>query len=126
MHDITKIFNFFHQKIRESQQERFFGITEQKENFENLDHNKILGILQTRRNSSGKLEIENLQVSPETNFDAIVRKHKNVGRALLTGVKEIFKDEKEIVVNALDSAVPFYEKLGFIKTAKKNIMIFKR
>lgn len=126
LHEITRIFNFLHQKLREPQQERFFGITEQTENFETLDENKILGVLQTRRNQLGELEIEHLQVSPYTNYDAVVRKYNNIGRTLLENLKEIYKDEKEIVVNALDSATTFYEKLGFIKTAKKNIMVFKR
>ncbi len=126
LHDIAKIFNFLHLKERESQQERFFALTKQTENFENLDENKILGVLQTKRQKDNTLEIENFQVSPDTNYDAIFRKYKHTGKALLESIKEIFEKDNKIVLEAEKSAIPFYEKYGFIKTGVKNKMIFRR
>lgn len=126
LHDIMKKFNFLHRGLRMPQEERFFGITKQKEHFDKLEPDKILGVLQTRRNRQGKFEIENFQVSPNTNYDAIVRDYKGVGKALLEHIKEHFVKEKEILLDAKKSAIPFYEKFGFIKTGYKNQMIFRR
>ena len=124
--DITRIFNFLNNKTRESQAERFFALTKQKENFEKLNEKDLLGVLQTRRNKDQTLEIENFQVAPDTNYNAVVRNYKNIGKSLIECIKEVFKNEKEILLEAEKSSIPFYEKQGFIKTGVKNTMIFKR
>ena len=125
LHEITKIFNKIYYNDKEKQDEHFFAITEQKKDFDFLDETLILGVLQTRRLADNTLEIENLQVSPETNFNSVVRNYKYVGRALLESVKDFFPKDKTIVLNSLRSAMPFYRKYGF-KNIDPHKMIFKR
>ena len=100
------------------------AVTKQKQDFEMLNENDILGVLQTRRTKEKKLEIENLQVSPTANYNAINRDFMKIGSALLDSVKQIFSD-KEIFVTVKEGTTPFYKKNGFININKKN-MIFRR
>ena len=125
VNDTAKIFNSLYAKTKSSEDEHFYVITTQKENYDKLNQDNILGILQTK-NKNGKIEIENLQVSPSTNYFAIVRNFKQVGRSLVTAVINLNRD-KSIELLSEFSALPFYEKMGFVRTGNKTTrMVLKK
>lgn len=91
----------------------YFILTKQDKDFNNLDEDKILGILQAVRLYLKKdIKIENLQVNPNTNFDSSTRNYKQVGHQLIEYIKTRFQGRK-IYLQANRNAIPFYEKHGF-------------
>ena len=123
--DIAKIFNALYAKTKPSEGEHFYVATVQKDNYNKLDKDNILGIIHTRKTNNG-IEIENLQVSPETNYSAVVRQFKEVGQSLINLVIKLNKNTP-ITLIAEYSVTPFYEKLGFIKVCKDTTqMVLKR
>lgn len=125
VNDTAKLFNSLYAKTKPHEDEHFYVITTQKENYDKLNQDNILGILQTK-NKNGKIEIENLQVSPSTNYSAIVRNFKQVGRSLVMAVIKLNSD-KSIEILSEFSAMPFYEKMGFVRTGNKTTrMVLKK
>ena len=111
--DIAKIYNSLYANTKPSEDESFFVVTTQKDKFDKLDREKILGIIQTKK-TNNVLEIENLQVSPETNYAAVVRQFKQVGRRLVEFIINS-NNNNRIELLSERSAIPFYEKLGFTR-----------
>ena len=100
--------------------EDFFILTEQTEDFENLDEKQILGVMQINKTENKKeIKIKNLLVNPFTNFEADTRNYKQVGTQLIKFAKAYFAGSK-ILVNSERTAVPFYEKQGFKRTDNKT------
>lgn len=122
---ITATFNTIHEYESNPNDERFFALTRQKDNYNQLDECHILGLVHTKRNPNNKLKIEYLQTNPDTSYTSFIRSFKHVGEALVKFVIEFFPD-KEIFLNAERSAIPFYEKIGWKKTGDLTKMIFKK
>lgn len=105
--------------------EHYFALTTQKENFEKLEADKILGLSLFFEKNSPHNELAWLQANPSTNHEAGQRSYKNIGKALVNFMKGLFK--KPIFVQADKKAIPFYQKLGFIQTEKlPEQMIYKQ
>lgn len=115
----------FFEKSERSLFHRFFVLTNQKDNFNNLQPDEILATTEiTAFPTSKKINIDFLQVDPENNYLARYRNYKNIGSALIEGIKNIFKG-KEITVQSLPSALPFYLKNKFSSVSKNsNNLIF--
>lgn len=112
-----------------------YAVTNQKNNFKELDSNKILGMMLFKEGGANKTHntIELLQVSPfdmSPKYGSKLRKtfnkltdlifksrepeHKHIGQSLLDGVKDMF-GEKPIDLYAADDAIEFYIINGFHK-----------
>ncbi len=99
---------------------RFFVLTTQRDNFNNLQPDGILAATEiTAFPTSKKINIDFLQVDPENNYLARYRNYKNIGSALIAGIKNIFKG-KEITVQSVPSALPFYFKNKFHPITKNS------
>ena len=88
-------------------------LTTQKDNFENIDPQKVLGaMLFSEENMENELNW--LQVQPKHNskFKPVSRRYKGVGTALVSYLKAKFTD-KPIYVYSSNTAIDFYKKLGF-------------
>ena len=94
-------------------------LTLQKDNFDNLDPKKILGV-----SLFSEEDYENVinwfQVDPSNNFmfNPQKRKYKKVGEAILDYLTYEY-DKKPIYVNSSNGAINFYKKYGF-KSYDKN------
>lgn len=110
-----------------------YAVTNQANNFEQLDSNKILGMMLFQEGGTSKTHntIEFLQVSPyemspnygsglSKNFNKLLAKifkfkqpeHKHIGKALLDTAKEMSAD-KPIDLYSVKDAVEFYLINGF-------------
>lgn len=112
---VTNIADDFDNVFRHgSKDRRFIAITEQRRNFNKLQPEKVMGVMEFTKHTQKKYWLDYLQVSPEFGFFYKDRMIKDVGKALVEYLKEILP-KKEIWLNSVLTAVPFYEKLGFKK-----------
>lgn len=102
----------FERKAR-SNFHHILALTEQTDNFEKLQPDKLLAESSIMAfPSSKKINIDEFQVKPEYNYFSPNRKFKQVGTALLDAIKKIFQG-KEITLRAVSNAVDFYSKNDF-------------
>lgn len=95
---------------------KFYALTEQVKNYENMRPNKILGVMEVV-NDSDCAAVNYIQVKPPKND---IKQYKHVGKTMLSSVRHQFENYP-IVLNAVESAVGFYKKIGFKLTCKKPI-----
>lgn len=101
--------------------DRFFALTTQKQDFETLNPDMVLGLSKTKKETPNKIQLDFLQVDPDNYHNARYRTYKQIGTALVEALKTIFKGNR-IELFADFDAIPFYEKLGFqkVKNGKQN------
>lgn len=91
----------------------FFALTEQSQNFNKLNPQKILGITQISKLSSNDVFIDLLQTSPEHNYYASNALYKKIGKCIVNSIEKLFPDKDIFVCPAtLDSEI-FFLKVGF-------------
>ena len=112
--------------------EKYFAITTQFDNFEKLEPNKILALAQITIQRRKQLYLDNLQVHPDNRSKSFNPEFKKIGTTMLDLLKKIFP-QRNIVLDSVENAVPFYEKNGFhlenqdIVDGMRNLgMIFER
>ncbi len=103
-----------------------YALTLQQDNFQKVDFNKILGLVQIDK-SNQPMSIDYLQVNPvykkQTNEMLKQRKYKYIGKAIMNSVIQNFPKE-EIWISSTDSAKNFYKKFGFKEILNRpNTMI---
>ncbi|MBE7706217.1 MAG: hypothetical protein E7Z91_03110 [Cyanobacteria bacterium SIG30] len=91
---------------------KVFALTQQKANFDNLEPDKILGVLEMHE-SCGDRMINVMQVNPEDITKNKTRKFSKVGSALISSLSKFYNHEPIRVYSAHD-AVDFYKKAGFV------------
>ena len=95
------------------EKEHFFAVTEQKDDYKDLDPNKILGLMLFSESKYNENEINWFQVRPDTNsVNSRNRKYKQVGKSLVDLLKEDYLN-KPIYVKSSSEAVKFYTSQGF-------------
>ena len=104
---------------------RFFALTRQIKNFENLRREDILGIAQISKNYNDDIKINYLQTNPEYMVHNHFRNFKGIGSALLKAIEKAIP-KGNIRLTALPSTIEFYEKLGYAVEHKLGAMIKKR
>lgn len=112
-------------KPEQTETNHYFLITKQKNNFERINPEDVLGAAQFTEKKYEKNELAWLQVDPKTNYNRNGnREFKGVGKALVEHVKSI--SNKSIMLLADKNAIPFYKNLGF-KQYKNDLamMIYK-
>ena len=106
---------FMHYDNENSEDKEIYLLTEQLEDYENLDANKILamGLIMTRANNFKYLTY--LQVKPNhmwENQKNIYKGFRHIGTEFLNCCKEKFKNFS-LVLNATKESESFYLKNGF-------------
>lgn len=86
-------------------------LTTQKDKFDKLNREEILGLAQMRSNKKDPDELWYLQVKPDTKYGAEGRTFKSVGSGILNSLKAIYN--KKITLFASYFAANFYETQGF-------------
>ena len=93
--------------------EHYIALTTQKDNFDTLDSNKVLGLTLFSETNTPDNEINWLQVDPENNNSSkIDRNYKMVGSAIINYIKSAYP-EKPVYVQSVENALDFYKKNGF-------------
>ena len=90
----------------------FYALTGQKENFEQLESENILGFIQMRLHNGFLHEIEYLQAHPSTYYTPEESIYKGIGSAMIKGIIKLFP-QRDIILMPVDSAIGFYKKMGF-------------
>jgi hypothetical protein len=101
--------------------ERILGITTQTDNFEKLDSNKLLGIMQYYDEKKSIL-LARIQTRPDTKYCKVKspltsifkqkREYKGIGGVLIDKLLEL-RNGKKVYLIAKKDAIPFYIKKGF-------------
>lgn len=93
--------------------EHYYAVTEQNNNYDKLEPDKILGMMLFSESKYNENEINWFQVKPNSNFvNSRDRAYKHVGKALINLLKEKHSD-KTIYVKSSAAAVDFYKSQGF-------------
>ena len=112
-------------KLKNYEKRHFYALTKQRNNLQVLDANKVLGVAVFLENvSKNKLENELELINSHPNCIKRANQHrqyKKVGTSILDFIKKKF-DKKPIWVEALPSAVGFYEKNGFVEVTKNCVL----
>ena len=104
---------------------KVYAITLQSNHLRTMDGNKILGLGEVTKESKKIVNIDYLQVEPESTFLRGSKKYINTGRNLVHFFQEKFS-KKIITVKSTYRAANFYEKMGFeIFDVKHMVYIFK-
>ena len=90
-----------------------YALTLQKENYNELDSDKILGLLQTSPYIDNSLLIEHIQVNPEYLYKSDA-KYKTLGTAILNSIKNL-SNKISCYPSSEKSVKDFYIKNGFEK-----------
>lgn len=92
-----------------------YALTSQKSDFENLDGDKILGLVHTSPYIDKTTLIEHLQIKPAFVYDSIPE-YKGVGTGILNSLK-LLADKISSFSASEQSVKNFYTKNGFVKQA---------
>lgn len=99
-----------------------YAITTQKSKYKNLNHKKILGLLEYNDNFENGGKIEILQTKPDDTYTKNKNpEYKQIGKMLTKSVIDFYKKQK-IIVRSTDESNGFYENIGF---RKNNNSIYK-
>lgn len=119
---------FTHQDMLEAQKNeellpklKVYALTKQKNNFEKMNYSDILGVIEVVKKDDPGTKIEILQTKPSFINDKHNKKpaFTHIGKNLVNYVKKEYNKEP-LYVNPTKVAVPFYEKLGFRPSDKRN------
>lgn len=88
-----------------------YALTTQKDNFEKLQPNKILGLMETSDDFGTIKSLDYLQTNPEF-LDKFKPAMKRIGTAMLNFIERINKGRR-IEIDAVESAKSFYLKNGY-------------
>lgn len=110
----------FYKNNERSNVHHILALTEQTDNFEKLQPEKILAESSVSAFPFSKsINIDDFQVHPKHNYFAQDRQFKKVGEALLNAIKRIF-DGKEIILHAVPKSIDFYTKNEFRPIARDS------
>ena len=114
--------NFF---VNEDLSARFFGLVNLKNNYEKIKPEDVYAIMETAKDKDNINVVEYIQGAPENLFTNPYRTIKGCGMAMIKSLQEFIYPHEKIYLDSLESAVPFYEKLGFVKMSpKKRRMLY--
>lgn len=109
---------------KETDKTYFYALTKQRNNFENLDSDEILGLAQVTEESSNEVVLDYLQSDPENNYFSYRPSYRKIGTAIMNCLEQLFSGRK-MTLYPIEEAKSFYEKLGF-KYAKDNTFLSKK
>ena len=97
----------------------FYALTEQKDNFEILEPEKILGFIQMRPHNEILHEIEYLQSHPSTYYTPEKSIYKHIASTMINNIIDLFP-KRNIILMPIESAKKFYYKMGFEQIPYSN------
>lgn len=109
-------------------QRTFLALTTQKKNFRSLVSEKVVGLAELIHSSGApdEVKIKYIQVNPKQTANVPNRTLKEIGTAILDGIKSLYPT-KDLALHAGDDGlVAFYKKNGFILESDGCSMLFKR
>lgn len=104
---------------------RFIVLTLQRQNFDKLIPQKVLGVAEVLDTEDYVVELMHLQADPENNMLSSNPKYKGIGSALLRVIKKMFPDS-DITLFSSEKAEEFYHHHGFETLDRFKRMIFRR
>lgn len=109
-YDITLLFRNTPKKVTS----KFYAITEQNENLDILDSNKILGVVETKDIAPGEMEIKYIQTKPSLIYSLQNPEYKGIGSMFINYFKNLKRINKIILTSRQTQAAHnFYKKNGF-------------
>ena len=118
-YDDAKDFNGYFEEYRPS----FFVITKQKDNFEKLVPEDILGIAETSTTFGAIKNLDYLQTNP--NFlNKVQPAFKHIGMAMLKFIEGIYKGQRLEIIS-VSKAENFYLKNGYQRLNNDEHVFFK-
>lgn len=123
--DINEEFRDCREFENPSSFKRFFAITTQKSDVENLKPKKVLGVAEVFLGNTENVVLKYLQVDPKNNMQCKESGLKGIGTAIIDGIKEVFRDKDIIVQPVKNKQVKkFYRANGF-QPHTNDLMIYK-
>lgn len=119
----------FDDLFRHGSRHNYYAITTQKDSFNKLNPDYIIGLIEYTHDMHKKYDYINyVQVKPQLMAKNNARKIKNIGTALLEIIKNQKTGFKNIYLNALQDASEFYQKNGFklVEKTEEPLMLFER
>ena len=111
--------------IRYKEDSKFYAMTLQQSNFEELEPEKVLGVTEVSKKDESTIKINYLQVDPSNTRNKASAKFKRLGTNFLNYIKTIYPND-DIYLRSTDSAKKFYKFNGFVKFKKNtNEYIFR-
>ena len=104
--------------MRYKEDSKFYAMTLQQSNFEELEPEKVLGVTEVSKKDESTIKINYLQVDPSNTRNKASAKFKRLGTNFLNYIKNIYPNN-DIYLRSTDSAKKFYKFNGFVKF-KKN------
>lgn len=99
---------------------RIFMLTTQKDNFEKLDKEKVLGLANMEQLPNKPNELRYFQVKPDSKFGTNNRKFRHVGKEMLKSIQHIYKKGQ---LMASYSAANFYARMG-LELIDANMLVY--
>ena len=94
---------------------RFFGLVDLKNNYEKINPEDVYAIMETAKDKNGINVIEYIQGAPNHMFENPYRTIKGCGAAMIKSLQEFIFPQQKIYLDSVESAVPFYERMGFLR-----------
>lgn len=111
---------------RTSEMSKYYAITTQVDDLKNLVAKKILGLAGVLTTEDKNVDyIDIIQISPNYTKENKNRKYRYIGKTLLNAIKNLAPN-KDLILEAREAAVGFYQKNGFKLINDYGFMIFKR
>lgn len=102
---------------------KFYAVTNQINNFEKLNSENILGIVQLQNKNQYLHKIEFIQTAPCENYYNKQRNYKNIGAAMIRSIIKLFP-QKDIILEPINEAMGFYKKLNFVQEPFSRLLRF--
>lgn len=102
---------------------RFFALTMQRSNFENLEPYEVLGLAQITDGNADQIKINFLQTDPSNKYLARNREFSGIGKAILDSIRGLFNTN--IVLRSVNTAKKFYQKYGFERIKRSSEFILR-
>lgn len=118
-YDICNSLNRFNEPDFKNHEDRFFALTTQKEQFENLNPKQILALTQVIKFDDDTQYVAYLQVDPKNSNKNRKAELRGCGRAMLDSLKKLFST-KNIQLDSVKNAINFYIKNGFESVGKNQ------
>ncbi len=98
--------------------DKFYAITSQKDNFDTPESSKILAVCYTKERYDGNIKLPFLQVKPD-GVELIKKpfKYNHIGTSMMDSIKKLVQG-KTISLVSMPDAKPFYFANGFKKDEK--------
>lgn len=109
--NISYTTNCLFHNILDRKKYKVFAATEQLNNLDNLEENKILGMTDVKKTGKRTVELNYIQVNQDYHLFMDKPRHKNIGTSIMDTLKSLY-DKIELTA-ARGSVKDFYIKNGF-------------